>query len=1052
MLRRLPTACAACALALATVTPSRADETWVGTTSNDWFDAHNWFLPLVPTSTDNVTIDTVNPNATVVGAAGAVANSLTVGVFATGTLTIQNGGTVSNVGFAGDIGQNTGSTGAVTVTGVGSSWTTGSNGFSGLTVGDFGTGTLTIQNGGTVSNAADGLIAFNPGSTGTVTVDGAGSSWTISSGLSVGAGGTGTLTIQNGGMVSSGAGGGIGTAPTATGTVTVTGAGSSWTINSFGLVVGLSGTGTLTIQNGGTVSSSGGGDIGVNSGSTGTVTVTGAGSTWTNSGSFTVGAFGSGRLTIQNGGTVSTGGSFIGQNFGGTGTVTVTGAGSSWTTNSGRLAVGDNGAGTLTIQNGGRVSSGGGGTIGEGSGSTGTVTVTGAGSSWTINSGLFFIGNSGTGTLTIQNGGTVNTGSAVTIIAGSAGSTGTLNIGAASGQPAAAPGTLNTSLVGLGRTGRIVFNHTASSYAFAPTILGAGSVRVEAGTTILTGISNNYTGATTINGGTLEVDGSIANSSGVTVAAGGTLSGTGAVGPTTIMSGGTLAPGNPTRPTGALTITGNLAFQPGALYLIGVNPTSAGAANVSGTASLAGNVLAAFAPGSYGVRQYDILHSAGLGGTTFGGLGTVNLPAGFTASLSYTSTDVLLNPVSQLGSTGGLNGNQQAVANSLNNFFNGGGTLPPSFLTIFGLTGGNQANALSQLSGEAAADGQKGAFDLMTQFLGVMTDPHLGGPGGTAVLLFASEADLPPEIALAYARALKAPGLVAKAPPSPAEWGRGWSVWGSGFGGANKTAGDAVVGSHDVTARDAGFAAGADYRVAPDTLVGFALAGADTHWDLAQGLAGGRSDAFQAGVYGRRYFGGAYVAGAAAFANHWMQTNRVAPLGDQLAASFNAQVFGGRLEAGERFALPAAGIMIGVTPYGALQAQSFHAGAYSESDLSGGGFALNHNAMNASDTRSELGARFDDLTMLSGMPLVLRSRLAWAHDWVSNPAIGAVFQALPGAAFTVNGAAPPKDSSLTTAGFELRPAPNWSLGAKFEGEFAPRSQTYAGTGTLRYTW
>jgi len=108
--------------------------------------------------------------------------------------------------------------------------------------------------------------------------------------------------------------------------------------------------------------------------------------------------------------------------------------------------------------------------------------------------------------------------------------------------------------------------------------------------------------------------------------------------------------------------------------------------------------------------------------------------------------------------------------------------------------------------------------------------------------------------------------------------------------------------------------------------------------------------------------------------------------------------------------------------------------------------------MNASDTRSELGARFDDLTMLSGMPLVLRSRLAWAHDWVSNPAIGAVFQALPGAAFTVNGAAPPKDSSLTTAGFELRPAPNWSLGAKFEGEFAPRSQTYAGTGTLRYTW
>ena len=28
----------------------------------------------------------------------------------------------------------------------------------------------------------------------------------------------------------------------------------------------------------------------------------------------------------------------------------------------------------------------------------------------------------------------------------------------------------------------------------------------------------------------------------------------------------------------------------------------------------------------------------------------------------------------------------------------------------------------------------------------------------------------------------------------------------------------------------------------------------------------------------------------------------------------------------------------------------------------------------------------------------------------------------------------------------------WSVLAKFDGEFAKSSQTYAGTGTLRYTW
>jgi hypothetical protein len=30
--------------------------------------------------------------------------------------------------------------------------------------------------------------------------------------------------------------------------------------------------------------------------------------------------------------------------------------------------------------------------------------------------------------------------------------------------------------------------------------------------------------------------------------------------------------------------------------------------------------------------------------------------------------------------------------------------------------------------------------------------------------------------------------------------------------------------------------------------------------------------------------------------------------------------------------------------------------------------------------------------------------------------------------------------------------PNWSLLAKFDGEFADGYQLYAGSGTLRYTW
>jgi uncharacterized protein with beta-barrel porin domain len=59
---------------------------------------------------------------------------------------------------------------------------------------------------------------------------------------------------------------------------------------------------------------------------------------------------------------------------------------------------------------------------------------------------------------------------------------------------------------------------------------------------------------------------------------------------------------------------------------------------------------------------------------------------------------------------------------------------------------------------------------------------------------------------------------------------------------------------------------------------------------------------------------------------------------------------------------------------------------------------------------------------------------------------------LPGASFTVNGTAPPKNFALASAAAELHPTANWSVLTKFDGEFAPGSQTYAGTGTARYNW
>ena len=241
-----------------------------------------------------------------------------------------------------------------------------------------------------------------------------------------------------------------------------------------------------------------------------------------------------------------------------------------------------------------------------------------------------------------------------------------------------------------------------------------------------------------------------------------------------------------------------------------------------------------------------------------------------------------------------------------------------------------------------------------------------------------------------------------------------------------------MLGSHDLAARTAGFAGGLDYRLSPNSVVGLALAGGGTNWSLANGLGGGKSDAFQAGVYGATKYGPAYLAAAFAFTNHWMSTDRFA-VGDHLTASFNAQSYGGRIESGYRFATWYGGM----TPYAAIQAQSFRTPGYSETDTTGGGFALAYNSRTGTDTRSELGTRFDRvLALYTNAVLSLRARVAWAHDWVSDPMLAPVFQALPGASFIVNGATPAKNSALASAGTELHAGERHRVGGDHPGSAA----------------
>jgi T5SS/PEP-CTERM-associated repeat protein len=129
-----------------------------------------------------------------------------------------------------------------------------------LQIGRTGTGALTIQDGGTLTNR-QGSVGSDIGGNGTVIVsgrDGAGnaSTWTNTDFLTVGGQGTGTLDILDGGVVTD-SGGFVGDAAGGTGSVTVSGHGSWW--NNLGdVVIGQSGDGTLDVLAGGRVSSASG--------------------------------------------------------------------------------------------------------------------------------------------------------------------------------------------------------------------------------------------------------------------------------------------------------------------------------------------------------------------------------------------------------------------------------------------------------------------------------------------------------------------------------------------------------------------------------------------------------------------------------------------------------------------------------------------------------------------------------------------------------------------------------------------------------------------------
>lgn len=597
--------------------------------------------------------------------------------------------------------------------------------------------------------------------------------------------------------------------------------------------------------------------------------------------------------------------------------------------------------------------------------------------------------------------------------------------------------------------GANTLNLTNASGTFAGVLSGSGGLTLSSGTETLTGI-NVYSGATTVNGGMLVVNGVLAGTAGVQVNAGGALGGSGLIDPlaVAIASGGVLAPGQPGVPGTSLSIVGDLALQPGSTYVSLIGGKVASAAQISGTASLAGTLTASFVSAPLAPR-YTVLSASALSGS-FDRLTTLGLPPTLSPSLSYSGGGVQLNLASQLAAAPNLGTNQRALARALDQSFNAG-TQPQPLGALYALGSSNLASGLATLSGASTAGAQQSSVLMMDSFLGLILDPFVdgrpsldAGTGSGAVGYASSSSALSPGVAAALA-AVKAP------PAEPAPEHR-WSQWGSVYGGTQSLGGNAADATRDSSAGVYGFASGADYRATPDTMLGFAVAGAGTSWSTT-GLGSGQGSAAQLGVYGKTRTGPLYVAAALAFTYDWATTRRQAFTGDLLSGQFEPYGFGARFETGYRFDVATAGLpALSVSPYAAVEPQTFHMPTFAET---GGrsGLALNYAAVDAVDTRTELGARLaTSLPLQAGQIMNLWGRVAWAHDFNKGPVLTASFADLPSASFAVSSTRQAEDAALLSVGGELRMTSALSLLAKFNSRFAPHEQMISGSATLRYAW
>ena len=697
-----------------------------------------------------------------------------------------------------------------------------------------------------------------------------------------------------------------------------------------------------------------------------------------------------------------------------------------------------------------------------------------------------FIGYSGTGTLTVSDSGTVSAAWVLTI-AKYAGSTGTLNIGAASGYAAAAPGTVSASsgiVFGSG-TGSIVFNHTSTAYTFANNISGAGTIESLAGTTYLTGDLSGFTGSYDLEGGTLSVvtsgvqtlsnsltgSGTMAFTSGTTyltgdsssftgtvdvsdtgvlsvngtlggtvdVTSGGTLKGSGTVGGVDAASGGTVAPGNS---IGTLSVSGAVSFASGSVYEVEANATSSDKIEATGAATLTGGTVSLIPYQGALLRAgttYTILSAAGGVTGAFDSISFSEALLFLTPRLSYDATNVYASVVRNGTSFASVaaSGNQANAAAAIESL--GAGSTLYDAVAIQS-DAATTRQAFQSLTGEIHANVKASILEDQAAFGRILSGRLAQASDNQTGLAAPVTAKATPRDQMVYGDKIANAAAASSAKLDPTLWGQGFGGWGQRDGDAN-----AAGFKH----QDKGLMTGVDWMLGDKWRVGLAFGydRADYDQDDKTG-AKGTVDRYNLSAYGGRSWGKLSLRTGLTYAYSDIDTKRSVSFpyfSDNMRASYNAHSVSGFAETAYAFGDKDSK----AEPFANLAWGYVNVPGFTEQ---GGAAALKADDSSETLGSTTLGARVRQVLPFLDTPknkAAFMASAGWLHT-IGNVSPDTSLRFAGGSSFKTQAAPLARDAAVLGAGVDYLIGQQTTLGIAYTGQLGEHADTQAVRGNVSW--